>query len=114
MGEGIARDFLIKKNYEILSSNFHTRYGELDLIAVKQNKLIFVEVKLKVGEDFGLPEEMITPTKLFQVQQTATAYLQANPDVAQKYPSYQIDAVCIVVDKNNEVVRINQYENLTG
>jgi putative endonuclease len=113
IGEDIARSFLLRKGYTLLEQNFNTRFGELDLIMVKDNVLVFVEVKLKVGEDFGTPEEMITRQKLTQVQNTAVAFLQQNPDIGKRFLSYQIDGVCIVVDSNNEILRINHYENLS-
>lgn len=60
MGEEIACRLLKEKGYRIIETNFRTRFGELDIIASKDNFLVFVEVKLKKGTDFGLPEEMIT------------------------------------------------------
>jgi putative endonuclease len=112
-GEEIARDFLIKKGYQIIKSNFQTRFGELDIVASKDNFLVFVEVKLKTGIDFGLPEEMINPKKLQQVQRTAEAFLLQNNNLKTEFKQYRIDAICITLD-NNEINKINHYENLTG
>lgn len=112
-GEDIAREYLRKNGYQLLEKNFNNRFGEIDLIVTKNKTIIFVEVKLKVGEDFGTPEEMIGKRKLFQVQQTSTAFLQKYPELLEKYPFCQIDAVCIVTTPNNDVLRINHYENLT-
>src|SRR3989344_2870788 len=95
-GEDMAADLLRKKGYQILDQNNSTKWGELDLIVVKNNVLIFVEVKLKTTEDYGTPEEMIGKNKLAQVKKTAEMYLLNNPDIAKKFDRYQIDAVCIV------------------
>lgn len=113
LGEEIAADYLRKHNFEILQKNWKTKFGEIDLIATKNNLLIFVEVKLKVGEDFGTPEEMINSPKLSQVQNTAVAFLQQKPEIEKQYKGYRIDAVCIVLNQNKEVLRINHYENIT-
>jgi len=107
-GEEIAEEYLVKKGYKILEKNYSTKFGEIDLIATKDSVLVFIEVKLKQTEDFGTPEEMIGTLKLAQVQRMAEFYLMDNPDVAKKYDSYRIDAVCIV---GND--RITHYENLT-
>jgi len=104
---------LIKKGYQIIKSNFQTRFGELDIVASKDNFLVFVEVKLKTGIDFGLPEEMINPKKLQQVQRTAEAFLLQNNNLKTEFKQYRIDAICITLD-NNEINKINHYENLTG
>lgn len=112
-GEEIAAKFLSEKGYKILERNYHTRFGEIDLVCSKSNNLVFVEVKLKQGEDFGTPEEMVDRQKLSRVEKMANYYLMDNPQISKKYPSYFIDAVCIVIDENGEVKRINHYENLT-
>ena len=112
-GEEIAAKFLSDKGYKILERNYMTRFGEIDLIAVKNNILAFVEVKLKQSEDFGTPEEMIGRGKLARVQHMAEFYLLENPDRAKIHETYSIDAVCMVANENGEVERINHYENLT-
>ena len=111
-GEEIARNFLTKKGCQIIKSNFQSRFGEIDLIAVLNKTLIFVEVKLKTGEQFGSPEEMINPRKLRQIQNMAAVFIQQNPQLANDYPSYRIDAVCIVLNDDGSVLRINHYENI--
>ena len=46
LGENIAKDFLVKKGFKILDTNFHySRFGEIDIIASKSNVIYFVEVK---------------------------------------------------------------------
>ena len=112
-GEEMARNYLAKKGYQILESNFATRFGEIDLVCAKDEKLIFVEVKLKIGEVYGTPEEMIDVKKVAQVRKTAQRFLLNNSRLAAKYPVYQIDAVCIVLAKDGSPSRIDHYESLT-
>ena len=117
-GEEIAAKFLENKGYKILERNYYTRFGEIDLICSHSTSsgrevLYFVEVKLKHGDDFGTPEEMIGSFKLSQVQRMAEFYLMDKPEMAEIYKTYSIDAVCIVLNDSGEVERINHYENLT-
>lgn len=112
LGENLAAEFLAKRRYKILERNFRTRFGEIDLIAVKEGKLVFIEVKLKIGEDFGTPEEMIGSGKISQIERTAQSFLILKPEYQDLYGSYQIDAVCIVLDKARRVRRISHYENI--
>lgn len=112
IGEDLARQYLIKKDYQIVESNFHTRFGEIDLIATKDKKLVFVEVKSKIGEDFGSPEEMVNRTKLSQIQKTAEYFLQNHQPLAAVNPHYRIDAVCIVLNPDQSVNRISHWENI--
>jgi len=112
-GEEIAAEFLRKKGFKILEQNFNTRYGELDLICVDKNILVFTEVKLKVGEQFGTPEEMVNRRKLYQIEQTAQSFLLQNPEYKSRYASYRIDVVAVVVEKSGLVERIDHYENVS-
>lgn len=111
-GETIAADYLVKRGFKIIEKNFRTKWGEIDLIATHDGKLIFVEVKLKVGDKFGAPEEMIGWAKIRQVKRAAQFYLLTKKEVAQKYNMYRVDAVCIVINNQGEVERISHYENL--
>src|SRR3990172_12348463 len=87
-GELLAEKFLREKGYRILERNFLTKFGEIDLICAKDELLIFVEVKLKKGEDFGSPEEMISPQKIKQVQRIAQLFLLKRPEIAAKFESF--------------------------
>lgn len=112
LGEDKASEYLIKEGFKILERNYSTKFGEIDLIVTKNNVLSFVEVKLKQGEDFGTPEEMIGKNKLGRVQRMAEFYLLENPDMVKLYQTYLIDAVCLVVDEDNKIERISHYENI--
>ena len=108
LGEEIARKYLEKHDYKIIEQNYRTRYSELDLIAYKDTWLIFIEVRTKIGEQFGSPEETLNKQKIQRLQRAAAAYATTNKHKGQ----YRIDAVCIVLNKNQNVERINHYENI--
>jgi putative endonuclease len=110
-GEEIAREYLIKKGFRLIESNYSNKLGEIDLIMVDKDILIFVEVKLKVGDRFGTPEEMINNHKLNRIRRIAEGFLILEK-IAKSYQRYRIDAVCIVLDENKNVERINHYENV--
>ena len=112
-GEEMAAKWLIDHGYQLIERNNSTKYGELDIIATKNDVLVFVEVKFKQTEDFGTPEEMIGQNKLMQVRRTAELYLLTNPDIAKSFEKYQIDAICIVGPPDGEASRISHHENLT-
>jgi len=105
LGENMAAKFLEAKGYKILDRNYSTKFGELDIIALDSTTLVFVEVKTKTSDQFGSPEEMITPHKLHQIQNTAQSYLFSNP--SPNLP-LRIDAICI----NLETKTIKHYENI--
>ncbi len=109
LGEEIAKKYLQANKYAIIGQNYRTRRAEIDLIALYKGILIFVEVRTKKGEMFGSPEESFNRSKKNKLINNARAY------VAKKRwkRKYKIDAICIVLDNNYRVRRINHYENIT-
>ena len=105
-GEAEAKIFLLNKGYDFIEANFEIDIGEIDLIMSKDEWLVFVEVKYKSNDLLGLPEEMITPTKISQVKRVAEIYLMKNPKIKKQFEKYRLDAVCILGDE------IRHYENL--
>jgi len=70
---------LEKAGYAILERNYRTRAGEIDLIARKENLLVFVEVKMRSSEAFGRPEEAIDTRKQKKIIEIARCYLAEHP-----------------------------------
>lgn len=78
--ELLARDFLRQHGYEIIAERYRWRGGEIDLIARDGNALVFVEVKSRAHESFGLPEEAVTGAKRRKILLTAQYYLARHPN----------------------------------
>ncbi len=111
-GEEIARKLLVQKGCRVIESNYSNKLGEIDLIMLDKEVLVFVEVKLKIGDKFGSPEEMISKYKLSQIRRVAETFLVLNPDISKRLVKYRIDAVCIVLNEDKTINRINYYENV--
>ena len=109
LGEDIAEKFLREKGYQIITRNFKTKYSEMDLIAKKDNSLIFVEVKTRAGDNFGSPEEAINKRKRRRLKRAAQAFTAFH----HWEGPFRIDAVCIVLDKEGEIHRLRHYQNIT-
>jgi putative endonuclease len=75
-GEAIAVKYLKKKGYQIVERNYRAPVGEIDIIALFQDKLIFVEVKRRSSSRFGKGYEAVTWRKQQQIIKTATYYLK--------------------------------------
>ncbi|OGD59306.1 hypothetical protein A3I57_02485 [Candidatus Beckwithbacteria bacterium RIFCSPLOWO2_02_FULL_47_23] len=116
IGEDAAAQFLRKKDYQILERNFHTRWGEIDIIAREKRKdpifpkIVFVEVKTKTGDQYGEPWEMINRNKYQQVKNMAQVYLTKNG--LGEVPC-RIDVIGVWLDLEHEVEKIKHWENVT-
>ena len=62
-GEALAAEYLRKKRYKILAAGYHSRFGEIDLIAQDKKYLLFVEVKLRKSADFAKAMEYVDRRK---------------------------------------------------
>ena len=75
-GESEAEQFLIIQcHYQIVAKNYRSPFGEIDLIALDRQTLVFVEVRSLTGPFFGDPLESVTPRKQRQIAKTALHYL---------------------------------------
>ena len=75
-GEDIARKHLEALGFSIVSRNFRSRFGEIDLVAKDGDTIVFVEVKARRSRQFGLAVEQITKGKQKKIIKTAGEYLR--------------------------------------
>ncbi len=70
--------YLKNKGYIILSTNYHSRFGEVDIIARDNETLVFVEVKFRASERYGDPAEYVNINKQKKICQAALTYFSFN------------------------------------
>ena len=107
LGEKLAQDFLRKRGFRILETNYRCPEGEIDIIAQDKDCLVFVEVRTKASHNFGTPEESITRAKEKRMIAAAQRYRQAqnNP-----LPLWRIDFVAVELERGKPI-RIELIEN---
>lgn len=93
-GEDLALDFLKNQGYKILERNFRIRGGEIDIVAIENQTLVYVEVKTRSSRTFGYPQESVTPQKIKFLERAAKFY--RNNRQYLKLPSLErIDVVAV-------------------
>jgi putative endonuclease len=108
LGEELAAKFLRQQHYKIIARNFQTIFGEIDIIAKHQSQLIFVEVKMKRNQDFGLPEEELTFYKKRKIAIAIKGYFLEKKITTE---NWRFDLVAIELG-NNEQSIIRHYQGL--
>ncbi len=78
LGEALAVDYLQKNGYAILETNWIFQKAEIDILAVKDNTLVVVEVKTRSSIDFGLPQDFVKPKKIQLLVKAVHAYVIDN------------------------------------
>ena len=117
IGENIAKTFLMKQGFTILDQNYQIRYGELDIVAKKDNVLHFVEVKSVKVRDCNhvdslkiRPEDNLTYVKwekLLITLETYRKHKNIEPDML-----YQVDLACVYVDTEKREGRVRLMQNI--
>jgi len=77
-GERLAAKELMKKGYEVLDMNFCRKGGEIDIIAQKDDSIVFVEVKYRKSLENGIPCEAVDVRKQKRIIETAKKYIDEN------------------------------------
>jgi|SRR3989344_6852262 len=112
-GEDIAEKFLQDRGFKILDRNFQNKFGEIDLVAVDEDTLVFVEVKTRYSDKFGKPEEAVTPRKVRKIIKAGQYYRNFKKDL--DLPELErIDVVALGLKADGEIKRIELIENVTG
>lgn len=107
-GENLACEFLKKKNHLIITRNFRSKYGEIDIISKVDNILIFTEVKSRYSKNFGLPCQAVTLSKMNTIRRVASYFLYI-----KKFQNVYVrfDVIEITFNYYNNDYYINHLEN---
>jgi len=98
LGEGMAVKFLIDNGYTILHRNWRHLHWETDIIATKNSRLHFIEVKTRRTTTFGHPEDDVSKKKIKNLMGAAEEFLLLYPD----WKLIQFDILSITLEKNKQ------------
>lgn len=108
--EQLAVNFLTKRGYQLLERNYRKPWGELDVIAEKDNVIVFIEVKANWQAQAGFePELRADWRKRQKVLRTARTYL------LQKHlgeREWQIDIISVILNQPQQTANIRHYRNI--
>jgi len=107
-GENYAISWLETKNYQLVEKNFHSRYGEIDLIMVANGHLTAIEVKTRKSDAYGIAEFSITQKKYLAIQKTMQVFFESRPEFDGQW---QLDVV-VIEAANSKEPEVLHYENV--
>jgi putative endonuclease len=127
LGENIACKFLVKRGFEIVEQNYNKKWGEIDIIARKGQRLHFIEVKSVTCEnleykmrnvthetDTYRPEDNLHPRKLQRLSRVIQTYLlgyKGNRDVTHE-TDWQFDVAVVYLDIKGMKAKVNYMEDI--
>lgn len=123
IGENIAEKFLVKHGFSILERNYTKKWGEIDIIAEKDNKLYFIEVKSVSRLNLDMvsqetldqynPEDNMHPWKLKRLSRTIQTYLlsKSQDDKAEEM-DWQVDLLIVFLDLKNKKAKVKVVKDI--
>lgn len=109
IGESDAIHYLNEKGYVVIERNYYSRFGEIDIVALDQETVVFVEVKTGKEKENYRPIESITKAKLRKLIKTIDIYVHVNK-LHDK--DIRIDGIEIIYKRNNSM-EITHYKSLS-
>ncbi|TXR51987.1 YraN family protein [Reinekea thalattae] len=97
--EQLAKEHLLNAGYQLIAQNFHSHFGEIDLICRDKNELIFVEVRFRSNPNFGSAASSVTKAKQKKIAKTAQYFILENPALNRLYMRFDV----IGIDANNNI-----------
>ena len=104
IGENAVASYLEEQGYDIIGQNYHSRYGEIDIIAEQGNIIAFVEVKARGPKSKCAPAEAVTLAKQKKILQTALLYLQETQSTLQ--PRFDVAEVFFTSGSGTQISEI--------
>ena len=117
IGENITKTFLMKHGFSVVDINYRTKYGEIDIIAKKDNVVRFVEVKSVKVRDFESisnlavkPEDNLTNDKWSKLVVSCETYLK-HKNISSEV-GWQIDLACVYINTATREGKVIFMENV--
>ncbi len=92
--------------YEILNKNFRCIYGEIDIIARRENVICFIEVKTRATASYGEPEEAVNTVKTGRIKKSAAYYLSL-----RYLNSFEVSFDVITIKVSEKKLLLQHYKN---
>lgn len=89
-----AAAYLAENGFQVLELNFYCRQGEIDIVGIHHDCLVFVEVKYRKDSQTGYPEEAVDLKKQMKICRTSDYYRLKHPEQENRQIRYDVVAIC--------------------
>ena len=106
LGEDMAVEFLISLGYKIIHRNYYSQYGEIDIIALDDDLLVFLEVKTR-SSNLSSALSSVSFAKQLKLSKTASFFLSQNQQYEDHFTRFDL----IVILKKPDSIKIQHYKD---
>ena len=127
IAEKLVRRFLLKRGYVLIGYNYRIKGGEIDIISIKDNEIVFIEVRSRWQSDWKstwskalvTPEDSVEKLKLSKIEKTAETYLRKEEQDWRKYfptlpslvyPNWHIDLFSVLIIESTRKAYVKHYK----
>ena len=108
LGEKLAARYLKEQGYKILKKNYKNKRGEIDIIAVDKNEIVFVEVKTRSASPYLSGQYAVDQRKQFHIMRTASYYLSVTKcDLQPRFDIIEVEVERV----SGKMTKINHIKN---
>jgi len=111
IGEKIAGKYLKNSGYSIVKKNYQIKFGEIDIVAKKDNEIVFVEVKTSDVNSPIRPEENMTASKMRKFIRTVEIYLSQN--VIPETYTWRLDLISVRLNTETKKASLEHFKNIS-
>lgn len=105
--ESVARNYLQQQGLTFLQQNFHSRFGEIDLIMRDTDLICFIEVKYRNNSDFGGAAGSITQAKQQKIIKTAQIFMQKS----RKFKNHGMRFDALILQQSGDAISVDWIPN---
>ncbi len=109
--EDLVVQRLVAGGYQIIARNWRVRGGELDVVALQGDELVFVEVRSRSAVASGNASETVDTRKLQHLMRAAARFIERHPEHEDRI--WRVDLVAITLDRSGEMIGYEHYHDLT-
>jgi putative endonuclease len=108
-GESLAAGYLVSRGYRLIERNWRCRSGEIDLVMLDGDVVVFVEVKTRRNRVAGTAEESVSPQKGNKLLATGEWYIADHPEFRDSF--WRIDILAITMGPDGGASRVTHLQN---
>ena len=108
-GETLAKNYLVRHGYKIIDANVKLSYQELDIVALKDELIIFVEVKTRLSQFYGPAENAFQFTKMERFKRGMEMYIGNKNLYAEEV---RADLITVDIDQLKKTAKIKHYKDV--
>jgi putative endonuclease len=111
IGEAKTCDYIKEKGFQIVETNYLKAFGEIDIVALHKDEIVFIEVKTRKFDSLTDGGDAVTVSKRRKLVKTAYAFIDENPQYGNMNARFDVAEVTVTTDDVPQLIALEYYED---